>query len=121
MPAALTEFLAAVENRDVEALGACFTDDATYAFAVPLPPMVGRDAILGLFGPLLNDIESARFEIVGYTVDGDRVWTERIDRFVFAGREVFIECAGVFELAGGRIRAVRDYVDMATWRERKRG
>jgi limonene-1,2-epoxide hydrolase len=119
LPAPLVEFLAAVEARDVAALAACFTEDATYAYAVPLPPLVGRDAILAMFGPLLADTESAMFEIVGYSVDGDRVWTERIDRFTFGGREVFIECAGVFELTGGKITAVRDYVDMGTWRERK--
>lgn len=119
VPAVLQDFLAAVEKRDADALGACFTEDATYATAVPLPALVGRDAIVKLFGGLLGQVGSARFEILGYTVDGDRVWTERIDHFTFGDRPVSIECMGVFELEGGRIKAVRDYVDMNTWRERK--
>lgn len=119
LPPVLSDFLAAIEKRDIDAVAACFSPDATYAYAVPLPPLVGRDAIVGLFGPLLAGTGSAAFEIVGYCVDGDRVWTERIDRFTFDGREVFIECAGVFDLADGKISAVRDYVDMETWRSRK--
>ncbi|HVE25494.1 MAG TPA: nuclear transport factor 2 family protein [Sporichthya sp.] len=119
LPVVLSDFLAAIEKRDVDAVSACFTADATYAYAVPLPPLVGRDAIAALFGPLLAQAESAAFEVVGYCVEGDRVWTERIDRFTFDGREVFIECAGVFDLADGKISAVRDYVDMETWRSRK--
>ncbi|WP_293773949.1 nuclear transport factor 2 family protein [Sporichthya sp.] len=120
MPAVLEDFFAAIEKRDVEAMSACFTEDATYATAVPLPALVGREAIVTMFGSLLGAVGSARFEIVGYTVDGDRVWTERIDHFTFGDRPVAIECMGVFELVeGDRIKAVRDYVDMNTWRERK--
>jgi limonene-1,2-epoxide hydrolase len=119
LPAALTDLLAAVEKRDADALGDCFTADATYATAVPLPPLVGREAIVALFSGLFSQVGSARFEVLGYSVDGDRVWTERIDHFTFGERPVSIEVMGVFELAGGKIVAVRDYVDMNTWRERK--
>ena len=119
LPPVLDEFLTAVEKRDAEALSACFTEDATYATAVPLPALVGREAIVSMFGGLLNQVSAARFEILGSTVDGDRVWTERIDHFVFGDRPVSIEVMGIFELADGRISAVRDYVDMNTWRERK--
>ena len=119
LPPVLDEFLAAIEKRDVEAVRACFTEDATYATAVPLPALVGRDAIVKLFGQLLGQVGSARFEILAYAVDGDRVWTERIDHFTFGDRPVSIEVMGIFELDGDRIKAVRDYVDMNTWRERK--
>ena len=119
LPPALAGFLAALERRDLDGVLDQFTADATYAYAMPLPALVGRDAIGAMFGKLLVDAEAVRWDIVGYSVDGDRVWTERIDRFTFAGRDVAIECMGVFELADGRIRAVRDYVDMETWRERK--
>lgn len=119
MPGVLSDLIAAIEKRDVAALGDCFTADATYATAVPLPPLVGRDAILSMFGGLLGQVASARFEILAFTVDGDRVWTERIDHFVFGDRPVSIEVMGIFELADGKISAVRDYVDMNTWRERK--
>jgi limonene-1,2-epoxide hydrolase len=119
LPTPVTAFLAALERRDLDAVLDCFTPDASYAYAMPLPPLVGRDAIAGMFGALLAEADAVRWDVVASTVDGDRVWTERVDRFTFAGRDVAIECAGLFELAEGRICAVRDYVDMATWRERK--
>lgn len=119
LPTPVTAFLAALERRDLDAVLDCFTPDASYAYAMPLPPLVGRDAIAGMFGKLLGEADAVRWDVVASTVDGDRVWTERVDRFTFAGRDVAIECAGLFELAEGRICAVRDYVDMATWRERK--
>ncbi len=119
LPPVLVGFLAALERRDLDGVLDCFTADATYAYAVPHAPLNGRDAIGAMFGPLLQDTDAVRWDVVGFSVDGDRVWTERIDRFTFAGREVAIECMGVFELADGKIRSVRDYVDMATWRERK--
>lgn len=119
LPTPVTAFLAALERRDLDAVLDCFTPDASYAYAMPLPPLVGRDAIGAMFGKLLAEADAVRWDVVASTVDGDRVWTERVDRFTFAGRDVAIECAGLFELADGRICAVRDYVDMATWRERK--
>ena len=103
LPPVLEDLLAAVEKRDANSLGDCFTEDASYATAVPLPALVGRGAIVTMFSGLFSQVASARFEIVGYTVDGDRVWTERIDHFTFGDRPVSIEVMGVFELAGGKM------------------
>lgn len=119
IPEPLATFLAAVEARDLDGVLACFHDDASYAYAMPLPALSGRDAIGAMFGGLMKEAEAIRWDIVTCSVDGDRIWTERIDRFTFGGREVAIECMGLFEYSDGRIRSVRDYVDMATWRERK--
>lgn len=119
LPTPVTAFLAALERRDLDAVLDCFTPDASYAYAMPHPAVVGRDAISAMFGKLLTEADAVRWDVVASTVDGDRVWTERVDRFTFGGRDVAIECMGLFELAEGRIAAVRDYVDMATWQERK--
>ena len=35
--------------------------------------------------------------------------------FVIGGKTVELPVAGVFELEGGRIKAWRDYFDLATW------
>lgn len=72
-----------------------------------------------MFDGLFQKAEKVRWDVVSATAADDRVWLERVDRFWFDGREVTIECAGVFELADGRIREVRDYVDMQTWRDRR--
>ena len=119
LPTPVTAFLAALERRDLDAVLDCFTPDASYAYAMPHPPLLGREALGVMFGKLLTEAEAVRWDVVASTVDGDRVWTERVDRFTFGGREVAIECMGLFELVEGRIATVRDYVDMATWQERK--
>lgn len=119
LPAPVVSFLAAVAARDADAVAACFADDAVYAYAVPHPPLSGLDTIRAMFADLLGACEQARWDVVTSTVDGERVWLERVDRFWFDGREVAIECAGVVELSGDRIQAIRDYVDLQTWQARR--
>ncbi|RIK28224.1 MAG: hypothetical protein DCC55_38880 [Chloroflexi bacterium] len=46
---------------------------------------------------------------------GNVVFTERVDRIDAVGRHVDLPVAGVFELDGERIRAWRDYFDLATY------
>jgi limonene-1,2-epoxide hydrolase len=119
LPAPLTRFLSAIADRDADAVAECFTSDAVYAFAVPHPPVAGREAIRTMFAGLLDAADQARWDVVTSVTDGERVWIERVDRFWFDGREVPIECVGIVELDGDRIRAVRDYVDLQSWRTRR--
>lgn len=119
LPAPVRSFLDAVRDRRVDRVADCFTEQATYAYAVPLPPLEGRTAIADMFEGLLREAERVQWDVLAAAVDGPRVWLERVDRFWFDGREVAIECAGVVELDGDRICAVRDYVDLQTWRARR--
>jgi limonene-1,2-epoxide hydrolase len=117
--AAVDRFLAAVESGNVDAVAGCFTDRARYA-NVPHPPAVGRDAIRAMFAPILGRAERVRWDVVTSAYDGDRAWLERVDRFWIDGREYAIECNGVYTVdpARGLLDEVRDYVDLATWRQR---
>lgn len=119
LPDVMVRFLAGVEARDVEAVVRCFCSDATYWFAVPAVVAHGSDAIAAGFARVLVPTSRVRWDIVAQAVDGDRVWLERVDRFWFGEAECPIECTGVFELDGGLIREVRDYCDLAVWRERR--
>ncbi|RZL85031.1 MAG: nuclear transport factor 2 family protein [Rhodococcus sp. (in: high G+C Gram-positive bacteria)] len=120
LPGAVQAFLDAVHNRDATAVAECFTPDGEYHFAVPQEPARGREAIAGTFAKILGASDKVEWDIVTATVDGHRVWLERVDRFWFSGREVPIECVGVVELdADGSITVVRDYCDMAVWRARR--
>ncbi len=42
------------------------------------------------------------------------MFTERVDRFEMAGKKVELPVADVFEIENGKIKAWRDYFDMAT-------
>lgn len=119
LPAVITEFLAAVNDRDARRVAACFTEDAQYHFLVPQPAVVGRDAIEAAYTRVLGECSDVSWEVVTSAVDDGLVFLERVDRFFFDGREAAIECLGVFELEDDLIRTVRDYADHETWRERK--
>ena len=117
--AVVGRFLAAVESADPDAVAGCFTEGAAYA-NVPHPPAVGREAIRAVFAPILERSERVRWDVVSSAYDGQRAWLERVDRFWIDGREYAIECNGVYTVDTGRelLAEVRDYVDLATWRQR---
>ena len=117
--AAVGRFLAAVESGDVDAVAGCFTEHARYA-NVPQPPAVGPAGIRAVFAPILGRAERVRWDVVTAAYDGDTAWLERVDRFWIDGQEYAIECNGVYTVdpARGLLAEVRDYVDLATWRQR---
>lgn len=59
-------------------------------------------------------IAAVHFDILAIAADGNRVLTERLDRFVRAdGSEIAaIKVMGIFEVEGDRIVAWRDYADV---------
>ena len=106
------KFCAAVVRRDVKELAGFFTDDAVY-HNIPLAPVVGRDAIEATLAQFVTPASSAEFEMTALAVSGDKVLTERVDRFEIGGKKVAIPVMGTFEVdPDGRIRAWRDYFDM---------
>ena len=116
---AVQRFLAAVESGDCHAVATCFAEDGRYA-NVPRPAAVGRAAIRAMFEPILSRSERVRWDVVSSAYGDGTAWLERVDRFWIGGREYAIECNGVFVVdpARGLLTEVRDYVDLATWRER---
>ena len=120
--AAVARFLAAVESMDADAVGACFTDIATYQ-NVPHPPAMGPAAIAAMFGPILSRCTKVHWEIVSSSYAEGTAWLERVDRFWIDGTEYRIECNGVAHVdpASGKLTAFRDYVDLGVWRQRLAG
>ena len=110
----IRDFCEAWSRKDIDELLGYFTEDAVY-HNMPLDPARGHEAIrnvMMLFVPLANDIE---FEIKNLAEAGNVVLTERVDRFVMEGGTIELPVMGVFEVQGGKIKAWRDYFDMATW------
>src|SRR4051812_37101966 len=108
------DFCDAWTRRDADELLGYFTEDAIY-HNIPMPAVSGKAAIRDVFGLFLPPSEKIEFEMINLAVCDSVVFTERIDRFVIAGRNVELPVAGVFEIEGGRIKAWRDYFDFATW------
>ncbi len=122
LPSVIIQWLERISNRDAIGAAECFSEDAAYYYAMPHPPMQGRDRIREMFSGQATAYARISWEVTTAAVQADRVWMERVDRFITPdGREIAIECAGVAEISDGLITEVRDYVDLQTWEERNRG
>lgn len=108
------EFCEAWRTRDIDRLLSYFHPDAVY-HNMPLPPLSGVEQIRSTLSTFVTPAQEIDFEILHLASAGNVVFTERIDRFSFAGKRVELPVAGVFEIEGGKIRAWRDYFDMQTW------
>ena len=109
----VTEFLAAWPRKNVDELMGYFADDAVY-HNIPVPPVEGADAIRKTFEGFLGAF-SIVLEVVNIASSGERVFTERVDRFEMNGRRFDLPVNGVFELRDGKIVSFRDYFDLATF------
>ena len=108
------DFCAAVAKLDIPALGEFFADDALY-HNIPIDPVRGRAEIVETLRQFIDTDGEAEFEILTLAVDGNRVFTERVDRLAVQGKRVELPVAGVFEIDGdGKISAWRDYFDLAS-------
>lgn len=108
------DFCTAWSRRDIEELLGFFTDDAIY-HNMPMPPVQGRDSIRQVFQMFVPPAEKIDWQIRHMASAGSVVFTERVDRFVMAGKSVELPVAGVFEVREGKISAWREYFDMQTW------
>lgn len=61
MTTAVDHFRAAVDRRDLDALGEVFTEDIRLYSPVKFTPFEGRPMVLGLFGVLLRTFEDFRY------------------------------------------------------------
>ena len=112
--ATVEAFIAAWNRRDRAALAAALHPDAVCE-GVSLPPAAqGREASLALFDPFLV-AEELDWQVIHAAAQGRVVFTERVDRFRYAGMDwTTVRACGCFELdEQGLITAWRDYFDRA--------
>jgi limonene-1,2-epoxide hydrolase len=106
----IREFLAAWERRDTAHIVDAFTDDGVY-HSIPLAPIVGKEAIAA-FVAGFEGVPPGRLEVRHQVAAGDVVMNERTDHITLNGVAVTLPICGVFDMAGGRIRAWREYFDL---------
>lgn len=111
--AAVEALVDAFNRRDRAAIAAAL-HEGVMVHGIPLAPAEGKAAAMALLDPFLA-AEAIDWRIEAIAVTGGTVFTERVDRFRFAGRDwTEVRAAGVFEIDDhGRIRAWRDYFDLA--------
>lgn len=106
------DFCAAWTRRDLKELVGFFTADAIY-HNIPLAPVTGREAIEATLAQFITPATLVEVEMTALAVSGDKVLTERVDRFEIGSKRIELPVMGAFEVtADGKIRAWRDYFDM---------
>lgn len=110
--ALVREFCAAWERMDPDELAAYFTEDGVY-HNIPMAPFEGRDAIREGLAGMKAMISSIRFDIHRQVASDGLVMNERTDHLKMGDTTVALPVVGVFEITDGKIRAWRDYFDMA--------
>jgi len=108
------DFCDAWTRLDIEELMGYFSDDAVY-HNMPGPPAEGRTAVQGTIERFLRGWDKTSWEIVRIAASGNAVLAERMDRTDAGEKHVDLPVVGVFEIEDGKIRAWRDYFDLATY------
>ncbi len=109
----VTAFIDAWNNLDWDGAADMLTDDIVWD-NVPMETMEGKavvDAAMRGMAP-----EACDWEILAIAEDGDRVWTERIDKFDMpGGKRVELPVMGTFDIRDGKIAVWRDYFDLGSF------
>ena len=105
------ELVKAYERGDIDAMVACFAEDAVFR-AGPMRPAVGKPAIRTMLTEWFSTMTVISNEIRNILSDGETVMQERTDRWMIGGREEATPTAVVFEVDHGLITACREYFDM---------
>jgi len=110
----IDRFIAAWSKKDVDLIMSFFTQDAVYINVPIEPPNVGQEMIRKTIDGFVGMAEAIEFRVhhQGESPKGV-VLNERTDRFKIGGRWVEAGVVGVFELEGDKIKAWRDYFDLA--------
>jgi uncharacterized protein (TIGR02246 family) len=116
--AVIERYIAALNARDGAAVADSFAEDAVWKLDGDLPisgTWDGRDAILnGFFATAgtLFDASSSQVEVTRMLAEADNVVVEWTSRARTANGDPYENhCIGIFTIAHGRIKAVREYMD----------
>ncbi len=111
------DFEKAFNRRDVDALVACFAPDGTYVDTF-FGPHAGHAALRAMFERMFREGREYAWTFETVVEDGRGAAAEWSFAYVVtdavprsAGRRVRFRGMSVFELAGGRIAAYREYFD----------
>jgi limonene-1,2-epoxide hydrolase len=110
-------FIAAWERRSIDDILALMTHEVRY-LNVGMAEMVGHDQIRAGLTLFLGGSSAVRWSVhhIAETAAGT-VLTERTDVFEMGPRTVTIPVMGVFEFAGDKISAWRDYFDVPNFQK----
>lgn len=93
-----------------------FAEDAVFQ-SMMKDPVIGRETIRPRFLALVDGLERIELQIRNMAINGNVVFLERVDDFVYKGKHSRVPVVGVLEIADGEVQAWRDYYDGAQLEE----
>ena len=107
------DFVQAWNDKNWDGIEALFTDDVVY-HNMPMEPANGKEAAMAVIRGMQP--QEVDWRVLNIAENGDVVLTERVDDFVMAdGKKISVEVMGTMELENGKIKAWRDYFDLASF------
>ncbi|MEZ5098221.1 MAG: nuclear transport factor 2 family protein [Thermoleophilia bacterium] len=109
------DYFAAVERGDLDAVLACFTEDAVFRVSYNPEPVVGREALRGFFAGVVERMRNRREVATRILVDGDRGISELVfDAETADGRPLHFENCNAYVFRDGLFAEVTVYGDSVT-------
>lgn len=110
----VTEFIAAIERKDVDAAVALTTEDVSYE-NMPIQPITGHTDLSHTLSGFLDVAGRVEWQVLAQWEIGDTVINERVDRFEIGAGWLELPVAGFFRVEDGRIALWRDYFDLGSY------
>ena len=106
-------FIDAWNNMDWDGAAALLTNDIVW-HNIPMAKVEGKAAVDQAMRGM--NPESVDWEVISIAENGNKVLTERIDRFDMPGnKKIDLPVMGTFEITDGKISAWRDYIDLSSF------
>ena len=103
--------LGAWSRLNIDEIVSHFAADAVWD-NVPLGAVSGHHEIRKAVQGYVDRTTQGDIEILNLAVAGNVVLTERVDHFVYDGKQIQARVMGAFEVNGDKITAWRDYFDV---------
>ncbi|MBT5579841.1 MAG: SnoaL-like domain-containing protein [Acidimicrobiaceae bacterium] len=111
----VTEFIRAIERKDVAAAASFVAENISYE-NMPMAPIIGREAMMATLEVFLAPAERVDWQILQQWEVGRVVINERLDRFEIGDGWLELPLAGIFEINhDDKISLWRDYFDMGSY------
>ncbi len=103
----------AIAAKDYDLALPWFTEDCEYT-NLPMGSVTGPAGVKAVLEPFFTPTISNELIVLRSAVEGDTVFTERLDRHQIATGWVELPVTGVFVFREGKIAVWREYFDLGT-------
>ncbi len=103
-------------KRDLDEILSHVTDDMEY-HNIPVPVIVGKENVAVVFKMFLELMHHLDLEITNIMSEGNKVFTERVDRMTAQSGHTDLPVGGYFEVRDGKIAVMHEYFNLATFED----